>query len=123
MTPATFGLILLSVTISALAQLCLKIGMSSPVIQQAISSSISGAIYAVASSPAVLGGLTLYGLGAIIWLSVLARIDVSIAYPFVSISFLITAVLAVLFLGESISRPMIVGTSLIVVGVAVLARG
>src|ERR1700694_500122 len=87
MTPATFGLILLSVTISALAQLCLKIGMSSPLIQQAISSSVSGAIYAVASSPAVLGGLTLYGLGAIIWLSVLARIDVSIAYPFVSISF------------------------------------
>src|ERR1700688_3241374 len=123
MTLQTFGLILLSVTFSAFAQFCLKLGMKSVTVQQAISSSISGTFYAVSSSPAVVGGLTLYGHGAIIWLSVLARIDVSIAYPFVSISFLLTAALAVLFLGEPISRPMILGTLLIVTGVGVLARG
>ena len=97
--------------------------MSSPAVQQGISSSTVGAIYAVATSPAVVGGLLLYGLGAMIWLSVLARIDVSIAYPFVSISFIIAAALAVLVLGEPISRPMIMGTSLIVLGVAILASG
>jgi uncharacterized membrane protein len=123
MTPAIFGLILLSVSVSALAQICLKFGMSSATVQQEISSSAADAIYAVATSPAVVGGLFLYGLGAMIWLSVLARIDVSIAYPFVSISFIIAAVLAVMVLGEPVTRPMLIGTSLIVLGVAVLARG
>jgi multidrug transporter EmrE-like cation transporter len=124
MTPSTLGLIIFSVTLSALAQICLKIGMSSLSVQKAISSSsVSATAYAVLSSPAVIGGLALYGLGAIVWLSVLARIDVSIAYPFVGISFLITAALAVLILGEPLSTPMIIGTSLVILGVAILARG
>lgn len=122
MAPSTLGLILLSVTISALAQICLKLGMSSPAVQQAISTSGAAAIYAVSSNPAVLGGLALYGLGAIVWLSVLARINVSLAYPFVGIGFVMTAVFAVLILGESVSKPTIIGTSLIAMGIIVLAR-
>jgi drug/metabolite transporter (DMT)-like permease len=123
MTLQTLGLILLSVTISALAQFCLRLGMSSPAVQQAMSSSSAGTIYAVSSNPAVLAGLMLYGLGAVIWLFVLARVNVTIAYPFVSISFLITAALAVLFLGEPLSRPVLMGTALITIGILVLARG
>jgi multidrug transporter EmrE-like cation transporter len=123
MSPGTLALILLSVSISALAQICLKLGMSSPGVQNAISSGAPAIVYAVSSSPAIVGGLALYGLGAIVWLSVLARIDVSIAYPFVGVSFLITAALAVLFLGEQITTPKIVGTSLIMAGIAILARG
>jgi multidrug transporter EmrE-like cation transporter len=124
MSPSTLGLIILSVTISAIAQICLKIGMSAHNVQKAISlSNVSAIAHAVLSSPAVIGGLALYGLGAIVWLSVLARIDVSIAYPFVGISFLITAALAVLILGEPLSTPMIIGTSLVMLGIAILARG
>jgi uncharacterized membrane protein len=123
MMPQTLALILLSVAISGIAQICLKFGMSSPSVQQAMSSPGTGIIYAVMTSPAVLGGLALYGLGALTWLSVLARADVSVAYPFVSISFLITAVLAVLVLGEPISRSMVIGTLLIMSGIFVLARG
>jgi len=121
MTMQTFALILVSVTISAFAQICLKLGMSSPAVQQAVSSFGPGAVYAALTSPAVLGGLALYVAGAMIWLFVLARVNVSLAYPFVGISFLITAAFAVLVLGESVSKPIIVGTSLIVIGIAVLA--
>jgi len=39
---------------------------------------------------------------------------VTIAYPFVGISFLISAALAVSFLGEPLTRPMVIGTLLIV---------
>ncbi len=123
MTLPIFGLILLSVTISALAQICLKMGMSSPAIQKAIATGGGAIALAVATSPAVIGGLALYGLGALVWLSVLARIQVSIAYPFVSISFLFTSVLAVLYLGEPLTRPMIIGTALIMTGIVILARG
>ena len=55
----------------------------------------------------------LYGLGALVWLSVLSRVQVSLAYPFVSISFLITTALAVAFMGEPLTRPMVIGTLLI----------
>ncbi len=67
MTPATFGLIILSVSISALAQICLKLGMSSPAVQKAIATSSSAARYAGATNPSVVGGLALYGLGAVVW--------------------------------------------------------
>jgi multidrug transporter EmrE-like cation transporter len=123
MTLTTFGLVLLSVMMSALAQICLKLGMSSPAVQQAFSSSKAVAIYTVASNPAVLGGLTLYGLGAMIWLLVLARVNVSIAYPLVSIGFILTAAFAVLILGEPVSKAMMIGTVLITIGVVILARG
>jgi multidrug transporter EmrE-like cation transporter len=123
MTPSTFGLILLSVSISALAQLCLKLGMSSSAVQKAIATSGSAAAYAAATSPAVLGGLALYGLGAVVWLSVLSRIAVSTAYPFVSIGFLFTAALGIFVLGEPLTRPMVIGTLLIMAGIVVLARG
>jgi len=81
MTPATLGLVLLSVTIAALAQVCLKLGMSSARVQQALSTSVLDAIQAVLTSPTVLGGLMLYGLGFITWLFVLAKTDVTQAYP------------------------------------------
>ena len=123
MNLSTFGLVLLSVSFSSLAQFLLKLGMKSASVQHAVSSSPANALFAAITNPAVLGGLTLYGLGALVWLSVLARIDVSIAYPFVSISFLFTAALAVLFLGEPLSLTMIMGTGLIIMGVVVLARG
>ena len=70
----------------------------------------------------MLGGLALYGLGAIVWLSVLSRIAVSVAYPFVSIGFLFTAALAVFILGEPLTRPVAIGTLLIMAGMVLFAR-
>lgn len=124
MTLQTFGLIIVSVTISAVAQICLKLGMSSRLVQQAIASpGLSAIIYAVLTNVAVLGGLSLYVAGAMVWLSVLARVNVSLAYPFIGLGLLITLAFAVLMLGEPLSWPIIAGTSLIVAGIVVLTTG
>ncbi len=70
MTASTLLLILVSVTMSAVAQISFKFGMASASARQA------GLVEAL-FTPGVMAGLALYGLGTLLWLSVLSRIEVS----------------------------------------------
>lgn len=124
MNRAVLLLIMLSVTISAVAQIALKAGMSDASIQRALAMGPSLSLLAgVALNPFVLAGLTLYFCGAIVWLMVLAKVQVSTAYPFVALGFVITALLGRFFFGDTFSFAKIAGTLLIGAGVVVLARG
>ena len=117
-------LILCSVLLSAFAQITLKIGMSSPVIQYAIaSSSALTVIQSVGTNIYVIGGLGLYFASAAVWLFVLAKVDVSFAYPFVGLGFVITMLLAFFINGEVLSTTKVVGTLCIALGVAIMAQG
>ncbi len=118
-----FLLILLSVGCSAVAQILLKTGMSQPAVAAALGH--GGAIriaLQIAGNLWVLGGLTLYFLGALIWLFVLAKVDVSYAYPFVGVGFVITLFLGKILLGLRITAVRLVGTLLVSVGVVLIAR-
>lgn len=115
-------LILLSVSLSAFAQIALKHGMSATATRDALSVGGVQAITAVLGNVFVLLGLALYGLGMVFWLGVLARIDVSQAYPFVGLGFLLTMALGVLLLGEVLSIQRSVGTLLVLAGVLLVAR-
>ena len=117
-------LILMSVFLSAIAQITLKMGMSSPIIQQAIVSASNVAVFqSIATNLYVLGGLTLYFASAAVWLFVLAKVDVSFAYPFVGLGFIATMLLAFFINGEVLSTTKIVGTLCIAIGVAIVAQG
>lgn len=123
MTIKILALVLASVAMSALAQILLKFGMSSPVVQQALAlDRRAEAALAILASPGVAGGLALYGLGAMVWLFVLARVDVSQAYPFVGLGFLVTMALGALLLGEQVGPVRILGTVLVAVGTVLVAR-
>ena len=116
-------LIFISVTISAVAQVTLKQGMSSPVVQQSLTGGWLEIVIAVISSLYVWLGLALYALGAVLWLGVLARIDVRIAYPFVGLGFILTALMGVFLLGEAFSVIRFVGTCLVVLGIILVTQG
>lgn len=117
-------LILMSVLLSAIAQITLKMGMSSPFIQHAIASASNVAVFqSIATNLYVLGGLTLYFASAAVWLFVLAKVDVSFAYPFVGLGFIATMLLAYFINGEILSTTKIVGTLCIAIGVAIVAQG
>lgn len=118
-----FCLIAVSVTLSALAQIAFKHGMSARAVQEAMASSGSAVIAVAASNMFVWLGLALYGLSVVLWLGVLARIDVGQAYPFVGLAFLLTMAFGVAFLGESWNVYRVMGTALIIAGVALVARG
>lgn len=112
------GLILGSVGMSAVAQLLLKLGMSSEPVQKALGlDSILDAVWNVATNWQVVGGLGLYVIAAIVWLFVLARADLSFAYPFVGIGFILTMLLGWVILGETLGAARLLGTLLVVGGV------
>lgn len=121
---ATMWLILLSVTLSATAQTTLKLGMSSPFVQQAIASASAFSIFSsILTNWYVMGGLALYFASAAVWLFVLAKVEVSFAYPFVGLGFILTMLLAYLINGEALSVAKIIGTLCIAIGIAFIAQG
>ena len=116
-----FLLILSSVGLSVLAQVTLKYGMSQPTIQMALGQGGLTAAWLVISNMYILLGLFMYGCGAMLWLLVLARLDVSVAYPFVGLGFILTMLLGFFVLGESVTPMRVVGTLLITAGVVLVS--
>ena len=121
MAKLPLALILVSVTLSAVAQLLFKLGVSSNAETSGLS--ISAKLVATLLNPGVLGGLTLYGIGTIVWLAALARTPLSQAYPFVGLGFLMTAFFGYAFLSEEFGIPRILGTILVIAGISLIARG
>lgn len=122
MALSTLILIFSSVLISALAQIALKQGMSSSTVAAALGQGSTSAITAIATNPYVISGLSLYAVGAMLWLFVLSRVDVSVAYPFVAFGFIVTMALAIILLGEPLQPLRVVGTLLVVAGAVLITR-
>lgn len=114
------ALILLSVTLSALAQLALKAGTGA--VTAARPATVAGEMAVLAHTPSVYVGLGLYGLGAAVWLFVLARAPLSLAYPFVGLGFILTMFAGALAFQEELSPARIVGTVMIAAGCVLVAR-
>jgi multidrug transporter EmrE-like cation transporter len=108
------SLALACVLLSAAAQLAMKTGMS------AAPQGSHPYLHAL-GSPWVWGGLAMYGLSAVAWLWVLSRLDVSLAYPLVSLGFVVTMAAGIWWLGEPLSWQRVAGGALIVCGVLLLA--
>ena len=122
MNAASFGLIVLGVTLNTVAQLCLKQGMTAI---GAVSLEMAGLldlILKAATSPFILLGLACYVASFAVWLIVLSRVEVSMAYPMLSVGYIVTAVFGYYFWGESLGMYKILGIFLICVGVSVMFR-
>jgi multidrug transporter EmrE-like cation transporter len=108
---ATFLLAVFSVVLSVAAQFTFKAGLGST----------NASLAAKLMHPAILGGFLLYGMSAVIWLSVLTRWEVSKAYPMVGMGFALSAAVG-LSMGESVSATRWVGIGLICAGVYLVGR-
>jgi multidrug transporter EmrE-like cation transporter len=76
----------------------------------------------VASSPFILSGLACYGVSLVVWILGLSRVPVSIAYPMLSVGYIVNAFAAWFLFGESVTAQKLVGIGFIVVGVYLVAR-
>lgn len=115
------GPILASILLAAAAQLTLKIGMSSDAIQRAlVGQDPWRTAIAVISSPTILAGLFCFGLSALTWLLVLAKFDLSTAYPFIALGIVITVAAGYFLLGEPMSPTKLAGVATIVFGVLLI---
>jgi drug/metabolite transporter (DMT)-like permease len=113
---------IVSILMSVAAQFCLKAGMSESAVKTAMAGAGLGqAMWAVVGNRYIVGGFVLYGLGAVVWLSVLSKWEVSRAYPMVGLGFVMTAAIGAL-LGEHVTVYRWLGILLISVGVALIGK-
>jgi multidrug transporter EmrE-like cation transporter len=123
MSKISFALILSSVALSALAQISFKFGVAVDARAAALDSraALLGVLESLVT-PGVLFGLLLYAIGTLLWIAVLARVEVSQAYPFVGLGFVLTALLGYLLFGDSLGVQRMVGIALVVGGIALVAQ-
>jgi len=121
MSLPTLLLILVAVTMSAIAQILFKLGLmsTSPAVP---SPAAASGLLTVLLTPGVLLGLTLYGLGTLVWLTALGRVEVSQAYPFVGLGFVLTAIFGHFLFGDQISLMRATGIALVIAGIIIISR-
>lgn len=112
------GWLLASVCCSALAHLSLKAGA----VQLTIPSPAREMFIAVATNRWLLIGAALHAVALALWVVGLRSIELSVAYPFIALGFVLVAFLSYLFLGEAIGVARLGGMLLIVAGVLLIAR-
>jgi drug/metabolite transporter (DMT)-like permease len=119
----SLSLIVLSVVFGIGGQISLKMGMDvvGKIDDTALAHPVQIATR-VLTTPLVLAGLSLYVLGAIVWLTVLSRVPLSLAYPYLALSYAFTPALAWIFLGEAVPSLRWLGIAIICAGVVVVSR-
>ena len=122
MNAASFSFIMLGVLLNAGAQLLLKAGTNAVGPFAFSAANIVPVGLKLALEPHILGGVACYVVSLVVWIMGLSRVEVSIAYPMLSIGYVINALAAWYLFGESVSAQKLVGIGFIIAGVWLVAR-
>jgi multidrug transporter EmrE-like cation transporter len=117
-----FALVLAGVMLNAVAQLLLKAGTRSVGAFEFSLANVRPIGFALATSPPVIGGLSCYVFSVVLWILALSRVEVSLAYPMLSLGYVVNAFFAWWLFGESVNAMRLVGIGIIILGVYVTAR-
>lgn len=118
-----YGFIFAGVALNALGQLLLKAGTNAIGRFEFAASSLLPVATRVAFEPHIVAGVVCYGLSLVVWIMGLSRVPVSVAYPLLSLGYVVNAIAAHYLFGESLGGAKIAGIGLIVFGVLLIARG
>ena len=125
MNLTTFGMILAGVLLNAGAQLLLKAGTRAIGVigaDGAAGHALLQTAVNVAFQPFIVAGLFCYVLSVGIWIVALSRVDVSVAYPMLSIGYVVNAFAACWLFGEVLTPMRIGGITVILIGVVMISR-
>jgi len=121
MNTTSFALILTGVLLNAVAQLALKASVRDYGAIELTTGALPVALR-LAGEPALWLGLVCYGVSVVVWVLALSRVDVSIAYPMLSIGYVVNALAAWALFGEALTPMRLLGIGVIILGVFILAR-
>ncbi len=122
MTPLTFSLLLAGVLLNACAQLLLKAGTSRVGEFAFTMANVLPIGSRLAFSPFILGGLGCYVVSVVVWILALSRVPVSVAYPMLSIGYVVNALAAWYLFGEALTSTRLAGIAVVIAGVYLIAR-
>ncbi|MEA1938962.1 MAG: EamA family transporter [Pseudomonadota bacterium] len=112
------ALLVLSVFTSSLAHIALRIGMSGlPAIE-----GVMPLMFRAFLAPWIWTGCALHGTALLIWMYALRHVEISYAYPFLALGYVLVAIISFLFLKEDITPIRILGTLVIIMGVILISR-
>lgn len=123
MTLAAFAFLLAGVLLNAAAQLLLKAGTNALGVITLTREGWADTLARMATQPHFVGGAAIYVLSLLVWILGLSRVPVSIAYPMLSLGYVVNAVAAYYLFGESVTPTRWLGIGFIMLGVWVVARG
>ena len=122
MSPLTFSLLMLGVLLNATAQLLLKAGTNRIGAFAFSWDNVVPIGARLAANPPILAGLACYVVSVVVWILALSRVPVSVAYPMLSVGYVVNALAAWMLFGESITAQKMIGIAVIMVGVFLVAR-
>ena len=114
--------ILISVVAGAAGQVLLKKGMGSMGPLTLSINQLGSVLWRIFTNPYVLVGLAIYVSGTLFWLTALSRVELSYAYPFASLSYVVMLAASWLLFSENIMPLRIVGTLIVCLGVFLISR-
>jgi len=86
-----------------------------------LKSNIIQTLISISLNPYIIFGFISYGISIILWLWVLSKVDVSLAYPFQALGYIIVTILAWLIFQENINLTRIIALIFITLGLIILA--
>ena len=116
-------LILISVAFAATGQITLKVGMNKVgAVNIGTYSQVVEGIAKIITTPMVILGLLFYVLAASLWLVVLSRVPLSLAYPMVALGYVIVVFLSWIALKEVVPPSRWIGLAIICLGVIFVGK-
>lgn len=122
MNRVSLALIIAGVLLNAAAQLLLKAGATRVGVFDFSFDNIVPVSLKLMGQWPIMAGLTCYVVSVVVWVMALSRVPVSVAYPMLSIGYIVNAFAAYWLFGESLSAQKLVGIGVIIVGVWLVAR-
>lgn len=117
-----YPLLFAGVLLNAAAQLLLKAGTNAVGRFEFVADNIVPVATRLAFEPHIVGGMLCYAVSLVVWIMGLSRVEVSIAYPLLSLGYVLNAAAAWYLFGESLTAMRMAGIGFIVVGVFLIAR-
>lgn len=122
MNPVSLTCIVIGVMLNAVAQLLLKAGVRAVGEFDISLANVVPVGLKIATQLPIIGGLCCYVLSVVVWIVGLSRVEVSVAYPMLSLGYVVNAFTAWYLFGEVMTMQRLIGIGIILIGVLVLAR-
>ena len=98
-------------------------GAFGPILLKKASSKKLSSIKSLSTNYHLFGGVALYAVGTLLFIPALKGGELSVLYPFVSLSYIWVSFLSVKFLGEKMNPTKWIGIALIIIGVSFIGLG
>jgi multidrug transporter EmrE-like cation transporter len=112
-------LILLSVLLGAAGQVLVKFGA---VNLNFNNENFFNIFLSILTNIPVMSGIIVYGISFLIWIKVLSKVELSYAYPMVSLGYVLIIIFSYFIFKENVTITRIFGVVIIIIGVIIVSK-